>query len=144
VIGDARLSLARESGPPYGLLVLDAFSSDAIPMHLITREALDVYLSRVAHDGVLAFHVSNRHVSLGPVLARLAANARLTAVEQSHNVTAQQAQSGRSSSQWVVMARHRATLEPLLGDSRWTPLLPEDPVPLWTDDFSNILGAMKF
>ena len=72
VLGDARLSLARAPLHGYGLIVLDAFSSDAIPIHLMTTEALGLYLSRLAPGGALAFHISNRHLTLAPVLARLA------------------------------------------------------------------------
>ena len=72
VLGDARLSLARAPLHGYGLIVLDAFSSDAIPIHLMTTEALGLYLSRLAPAGVLAFHITNRHLTLAPVLARLA------------------------------------------------------------------------
>ena len=76
VLGDARLSLARAPLHGYGLIVLDAFSSDAIPIHLMTNEALGLYLSRLAPGGALAFHISNRHLTLAPVLARLALEPR--------------------------------------------------------------------
>src|SRR5262249_13650307 len=82
VLGDARLSLVNESAAQYGLIVLDAFSSDAIPIHLITQEALSLYLTRLAPDGVMAFHISNRHVLLNAILARLAASHQLAVLEQ--------------------------------------------------------------
>src|SRR5690606_18454711 len=72
--GDARLELAKDRGRAYALLVLDAFSSDAIPMHLITREAVALYRERLTDDGLIAIHISNRHLALGPVIARLAAD----------------------------------------------------------------------
>ena len=78
MLGDARLSLARAPEHGYGLLILDAFSSDAVPVHLMTSEALGLYLSRLAPGGVLAFHITNRHLTLAPVLARLALNHGLT------------------------------------------------------------------
>src|SRR5262249_12987779 len=76
ILGDARLKLeqriGQEGAKKYGLLVVDAFSSDAIPIHLINREALDIYLANLAEHGILVFHISNRHLDLEPVLANLA------------------------------------------------------------------------
>jgi hypothetical protein len=141
VLGDARLSLTSASGKKHGVLVLDAFSSDAIPVHLITREALGIYLQHLSEDGVLAFHISNRHLNLGPVIAALAADAGLAGVEQWHEVSSDRATGERSGSRWAVLSRDERTLEPLLAHSRWTPL--ERPTTrVWTDDYSNILGAI--
>jgi hypothetical protein len=143
VLGDARLSLAARPGERYGLVVLDAFNSDAIPMHLVTREAVALYLSRLTPDGVLAFHVSNRHLVLGPVLANLAADARLFAAEQVHLVTRAEAETGRTGSDWVVMSKDRGAIDRLLADERWVRLTPQPSAPLWTDDFSNILSVLR-
>ena len=76
MIGDARLSLARARPQQFGLIILDAFSSDAIPIHLLTREAMELYLSRLAPGGVIALHISNLHLSLSPVLGRVARRTR--------------------------------------------------------------------
>ena len=143
VLGDARLSLAARSGERYGVIVLDAFSSDAIPIHLMTREALAVYLSRLSPDGILAFHVSNRHLVLGPILANLAADAGLAAAEQVHQVTREEAETGRSGSDWVLMSRDASAIDTLLADERWVKLTPHPSAPLWTDDFSNILSVLR-
>lgn len=143
VLGDARLSLAASAEAQYGVLVVDAFSSDAIPVHLITREAMALYLNGLETDGVLAFHISNRHLDLAPVLSALAADAGLAGAEQSHEVSVDEAASGRNSSRWVVMARDPQILEPLLRDQRWAPLA-QPSVSLWTDDFSNLLSAFRF
>ena len=97
VIGDARLSLAADTGSRYDLIALDAFSSDAIPMHLLTHEAMSVYLSRLAPHGVLAIHVSNRHLRLDGVVGRLAAANGLVALEERDREGA--TPSGRSSRQ---------------------------------------------
>jgi spermidine synthase len=142
VIGDARLSLARTE-EHYDVLVLDAFSSDAIPVHLVTGEAISVYLNRLTPDGVLAFHISNRHLNLSPVLARLAADAGLTLLEQRHVVTPEEEARGRSSSHWILMTRAPRTLDPLLEDSRWSHAEELSSQP-WTDDFSNILSVLRF
>ena len=96
----------------YGLLILDAFSSDVIPVHLMTSEAMSLYRSKLAPDGVLAFHVSNRHLQLGPVLGRLAAHHGLIVLER---IDYQQSSAdiGKRPSKWVVMARDLRSLGPL-------------------------------
>jgi spermidine synthase len=142
VLGDARLSLARAPEREYGFMVLDAFSSDAIPVHLMTAEAIGLYLSRLAPGGVLAFHISNRHLSLAPVLARVALSHRLVVRLQQHSA-GQTVTGGPLSSGWMVMARTESDLGSLAGDTRW--IVPSVPAstPLWTDDFSNILSVMN-
>ena len=142
VLGDARLSMQRVR-ETYDVIVLDAFSSDAIPMHLITSEAVSLYLSHLNPWGVLLFHISNQHLLLGPVVARLAADHDLTALEQVDLMTEGPQPVGKSPSDWVVMARTANDLGPLVRDSRWrTPHASAD-TPLWTDDFSNILSVLR-
>jgi spermidine synthase len=140
VIGDARISLTRVPERSYDMLVLDAFSSDSIPIHLMTREAVALYLSRLAPGGVLVMHISNRHLTLGPIVARLAANEGLTAFQQIDRTGGQP--EGKSNSHWIVMARDGAALAPLAADSRWSALTAKPATPLWTDDFSNILSVL--
>jgi hypothetical protein len=148
-LGDARLSLSREPLPTldasngaYDVLVLDAFSSDAIPVHLLTTNALRLYASRLAPHGVMAFHISNRHIALRPVLARLAASQHLAAFARLDLVEADRAWAN-SSSDWVVMAKDETDLQPLASDPRWTRLAADDVEP-WTDDFSNIWTAIRW
>jgi len=142
VLGDARLSMARAPVNGYGLIVLDAFSSDAIPIHLMTAEALGLYLSRLGPAGALAFHISNRHLALAPVLARLAVRHGLAFRLQQHLVD-QAITPGQFSSDWMVMARTASDLGSLATDGRWrTPSIPPS-TPLWTDDFSNILSVLR-
>ena len=136
VLGDARLSLVR-GGAKHDLLVLDAFSSDAIPMHLMTREAVEIYFRHLADDGVLAFHVSNRHLNLRPVLGAIAADLGVSAVAQFDGDTA----SGRTASEWLLMARSSESFRTLASDSRW--VIPERASRAWTDGFSDILGALR-
>ena len=143
VLGDARLAIAHAKPNEFGLIVLDAFNSDAIPVHLVTREALSLYLSKLLPDGVLAFHISNRHLRLAPVLARLAASHGLTAIRQFHSVTRDQAAAGQSESEWILMARDERYLEPLVDDSRWTRQAASPSAPLWSDDFSNVLSVLE-
>jgi hypothetical protein len=141
VIGDARQSLKRVPEGAYDLLVLDAFSSDSIPMHLMTREAVALYLSRIAAGGALVVHISNRHMRLAPVLARLAASHGLASLEQSEPDDGAGPE-GKQRSHWVVMARSRADFGALNDDTRWSALVPSASFPLWTDDFTNILSVL--
>jgi hypothetical protein len=143
VLGDARLSLARDGTSPYDLIVLDAFSSDSIPVHLLTREALSLYVSRLAPGGALAFHISNSHLSLGPIIARLAADHGLVAIDQLER-GAESWPDGKTASHWSILARSGADLGALNQDPRWTPLVATASVPLWTDDFSNLVSALHF
>jgi hypothetical protein len=141
VLGDARLSLARRADPRYALLVLDAFSSDGIPVHLLTTEALQLYLARLAPNGVLAFHISNRHLHLRPVLAAVAEEWGLTALVQRDSAAV--AAEGRYASEWMLMARSSEALGALVEYTRWThPIVPAG-THVWTDDFSDVLGVLK-
>lgn len=142
VLGDARLSLKNAHDRRYGLIVLDAFSSDAIPIHLMTREALQLYLARLAPGGVLAFHISNRHLSLEPVLARLAEQLTLASLTRRDRIPEEESAAGKTSSDWLVMARDRGDLGGLTGDARWSASRTSARVSLWTDDFSNILSVL--
>jgi hypothetical protein len=139
VLGDARLTLS-ESGVAHDILVLDAFSSDAIPIHLLTTEALRTYETRLAPNGVLAFHISNRHIKLAPVIARLARERGLTAVTRLDKAV--DSKHGFEASEWVVMARRPERLQALVADTRWTPLIA-DARAAWTDDFSNIWSELR-
>ena len=142
VIGDARVSLARVPERTYDLLALDAFSSDSIPIHLMTREAVDLYASRLAPRGVILMHVSNRHLRLAPVVGRLAAERGLTALHQIESSRSGWAE-GKSGSHWIVLAHREADLGALATDPRWKRLDPSPSAPLWTDDFSNILSVLS-
>src|SRR5206468_10501498 len=108
VLGDGRLYLLQAPPHKYGLVILDAFSSDAIPVHLLTSEALSLYLTRLSPGGAIAFHISNRHLSLGPIVQRLAIAHGLVAVEQMQFVSQSEADAGKSPSDWVIMARNEA------------------------------------
>ncbi len=145
VIGDARISLALASDRQYRLFVLDAFSSDVIPVHLLTREALQLYLSKLDEDGILFFHISNRYMNLVPVLDRLASNLSLLAlVRHDDQPTQAEREDGKFPSRWVVMARRQAILTEFLSDPRWKPLTGRSTGDLWTDDYSNILRVINW
>jgi hypothetical protein len=143
VLGDARLQLARAE-ERYDLLVIDAFSSDAIPVHLLTREAIALYRSRLAEGGVLAFNISNRFLDLEPVLGDLATDAGLAnlALEQVR-MTPKDYQQGRSPSHWVVLAEDERTLAPLKRTSPWGKIEPRPGRRVWSDDYSNLLEVLN-
>lgn len=140
VLGDARLALEREAPQGFDLLAVDAFSGDAVPVHLLTAEAMDVYLRHMKPDGIVAFHVSNRYLELAPVVARIAALKGVHAVLVSDDAKDSK---WLNSTDWVLVARNPGVLarEPLRGAA--SPVaLPADTRP-WTDDFNNLLGVLK-
>ena len=155
-VGDARLELdkiAKIAPASFDILVIDAFSSDTIPLHLLTYEALEVYSHTLAFDGLLLIHISNRHVDLAPVLAA-EAKAHGWAAALRHNVPVKKKDSFLlASSNWVAMARNPALLERLtgkMGDERnpseveWKPLIVDPSVPVWRDDYASILPVMDW
>jgi hypothetical protein len=138
VLGDARLTIARADAGEFRLIVLDAFSSDAIPTHLLTREAFAVYREKLAPGGVITVHISNRHLHLDGVLAALARDAGLDArIARGRRDDA----SNPARATWVVLARTEAELGPLAHDPRWESLR-DAKGPLWTDDHSDLLGVI--
>jgi hypothetical protein len=144
ILGDARLKL-QEDGPLYDLLVIDAFTSDAIPLHLLTREALAMYKCRLAPGGLLAFNISNRYLDLEPVLGGLASDAGLLAwVGRDLLLTDSERKEGKSPSLWVLMAREQSDLGPLAESARWEPLASKPGARVWTDDFSNLFGVFRW
>jgi len=134
VIADGRIGLA-DSDEQYNLIVLDAFSSDAIPAHLLTREAIAIYLQRLTPDGVLAFHISNRYLDLEPVLAGAAADHGLAAAIYYSDGDEE---SLKYSSIWVVMSREQRRIDELDG---WQSLTPHQLH--WTDQFSDIVSILR-
>ena len=145
VLGDARLSLRDAPAHSYGMIVLDAFSGDSIPTHLLTREALALYLSKLAPNGILAFHISNRYVDLHGVLGNLAHDAGLSCLANDDaQVSEDEARKGKFASSWVVMARDPNGLAVLTGESGWRSLLAAPGSRVWADDFSNIVSILRF
>ena len=136
VRGDARLSLEQARPREYGLLVADAFSSDAIPTHLLTREALALYRRKLRPDGVLAFHISNRFLNLEPVLGELAGREGLTCLAQDEAPQIRPPR-GKHPSHWVVMAAPGTDLGQLVIDPRWKPCRRTPGNAAWSDDFSS-------
>ena len=137
ILGDARLRLSEAPAGKYGLLIMDAFSSDSVPAHLLTTEAMDLYLDKLSADGVLAFHISNRYLNLEPLLSGLSKRAGLSAFIRRDN---ERNVSGKYPSVWVVMARNDAALGAIATDDRWQRVQGDI---VWTDDFSNVLSLLK-
>lgn len=144
VTGDGRLTFAREPVGAYDLIVIDTFSSDAIPAHMITREALALYLGRLRPNGIVAFHITNQYLDLVPVLARLAADAGVAALMPGPRLDIQlDERLAALPSSWVAMARDPARFAQLAAEENWGPLPKAPSARVWTDDFSNVLGALK-
>jgi spermidine synthase len=145
VPGDGRLSLGAAPDSSYGLIVLDAFSSDAIPSHLLTREALRLYLRKLEGSGLLAFHISNNRLDLEPTVANLAHDGQLVALAQfDERVSPDEARAGKTPSHWVVLARRWEDLRALPHNQQWHALSARPDKTLWTDDFSNIFEVIKW
>ena len=143
VLGDARLSLQKTADGQFGTLVLDAYNSDTIPLHLITREALALYLRKLAPDGALIFHISNRHLRLERVLGVLAQNAGLICLAKGES-SPSFLTTGKLSSKWVVMARSPATLGRLMFDPKWLQPPPHLKTKLWTDDYASVFSVFDW
>jgi spermidine synthase len=143
VLGDARIALEKEPRGSFDVLVIDAFSSDAIPVHLLTREALQLYLEKLDAGGMIAFHISNNFLTLAPLVANLARDAGLLCLER-YDVQGQSVSMGKATAQWVVMARSAEGLGPLAHDPRWRPVSAQSALAAWTDDFSNPLSVVRW
>ena len=140
VLGDARLNLEREAPQDYDLLAIDAFSSDSIPVHLITREAMAVYLKHVKPEGVIAFHVTNRFLRLAPVVKRIADEYRLHAA-----LIIDEAEDNDSlaKTDWVLVSRRRERLDHKEIADAASEITEIPGLRLWTDDFNNLFQILK-
>ncbi len=137
-LGDARLTLEREAPERFDVLAVDAFSSDAIPVHLITKEAMEVYLKHMKPDGIVAFHVSNRFLNLGPVVARIAKAAGAHAV----NVY-EKGEDDKTQSDWVLVSRDRRVLDAPEIKAVSDPVEEQPSWRMWTDDYNNLIQVLK-
>ena len=144
VIGDARLSLAKEPTARFSVLILDAFSSDAIPVHLLTREAFALYERVLDEHGVLFVHISNKHLDLKPVVASLAKDADLVALMQDHEPDEKADGALAYASEWVALAPKSADLGSLATDSRWEAVPSRAGYQVWTDDYSNVFNVIRW
>ncbi len=144
VVGDARLTITKEEDETFDLFVIDAFTSDAIPVHMLTKEAIELFLNKLKPQGVVLLHTSNRHLDLEGVLAStLKMLPEGTAGLIMHDVHARKEKNpGETSSSVVIFTKSEAALEPYRELDGVSELVDRDP-PLraWTDDYSDILGA---
>ena len=147
VLGDARLMLARQSSGQMDILALDAFSSDAVPTHLLTREAFAVYARALQSRGLLLIHVSNRYMDLVPVVAAAARDGGWRAALLDYNPTDVEAKRKAGRSIWVALARDPAVLAALMSSSRdqgdWQAVRVSPRTKAWSDDFASILPLLK-
>ncbi|MHC2255367.1 hypothetical protein ACVILK_005059 [Bradyrhizobium embrapense] len=138
-LGDARLTL-QASPDRYNLIVLDAFSSDSIPVHLLTREAIAGYLSKLTPHGVILVHISNRHLDLAPIMANVARSQGLIALFKEGHPAGDVMTTLRSASRVVMLARTPEDAGEAV--RHWSAMPPDPASALWTDDYSNLLGPM--
>lgn len=146
VLGDARLTLSRQPRARFAALVLDAFSSDAVPVHLLTREAFRLYDQLLQSDGFLLINVTNRYLDLEPVIAALAADAGYVGRIARHlSGSMRESAEVDYACDWVVLARRTEDIEWLVrGTDTWVDLVPPaHPIP-WSDDYSNIFSAIRW
>jgi hypothetical protein len=141
-LGDARLTLADAPDGSYDAIIVDAFSSDAIPIHLITREAMAIYKAKLTPNGIVAVHVSNRHLELASVVAGIAvANGMIARVNESADITENDAEYIFAGTV-VAVARSDEDLGPIGQSEYWELQTPDPKQWVWTDDYSNIIGAL--
>ena len=145
VLGDGRLTIARATDHKYGMIILDAFNSDAIPIHLLTKEAVELYLSKLKTDDLLVFHISNRFLNLEPLMGSLAKTLRLVClIKNDSDVRDEDQFKGKFQSTYVVMGRNGSIIKKLSTDSSWNKVAVKFKTPTWTDKYSNVLSLLKW
>lgn len=143
IAGDGRLRIQNQPDDHYDIIVVDAFSSGSIPVHLLTREAIELYLDKLTEDGVMLFNVSNRVLNLPPILADIAGDLDIPAVVMTDDyVTQQEEDYGKDPSVWVFLAHHQEPLEFLRHHSRAQSLKADPYRKVWTDSYSDIISPL--
>ena len=141
VIGDGRLSIEKAGDHEFDLLILDAFDSDSIPAHLVSREAIRTYLSKLKPDGLLLFHVSNRFMDVESLVAAVVTDAALEARVRYDD---DEEPTGKSTSDYVAAARRSADLGSLAENENWSEVAKPQGIAPWTDDYSNMLTIIRW
>jgi hypothetical protein len=145
VLGDARLRLREAPDRTYRLIVLDAFSSDSLPVHLVTREAIRLYRSRLDEGGVLAFNLSNRYLDLDPLIGRQAEDAGLVCrIGYDLAISPEESEAGKQPSIWAVLAASERDLGSLASDPRWRRPRTRPGSRAWTDDYSDLTRYLRW
>jgi hypothetical protein len=142
ILGDARLTLAEAPDGAYDLIIVDAFSSDAIPIHLLTREAMAIYLKKLSAHGMVVVHVSNRHLELASVVAGIAAANGLTTLVSEGADIDEAANPYKFAATVAAVARNEDDFGDLAQSADWTLESPDPNQWVWSDDYSNIVGAV--
>lgn len=140
-VGDGRIEASKKPDHYYSVIIADAYSSDALPIHLLTKEAVAMYLSKLRSGGVLAFHITNRHLNLAPILASMANDLQVPVLSKSYPKDTQDPLV--FTTDWVIMTYNQALIERLISDNGWQPLPAQENGPVWSDDFSNILDVLR-
>ena len=143
VLGDGRLTVADEPDGAFDLLVVDAFSGDAIPAHLLTIEAVELYTSKLAPDGLLAFNVSNRYVDVQAIVAAVLRALDLPIAVPADAAPGDPAPPEKEPSGWVVSGVDQAAVDAIVGPFDDGPVVASDTRP-WTDDFSDIVSVIRW
>jgi hypothetical protein len=145
ILGDGRLTMARAPERGYGMIILDAFSSDAIPVHLLTKEALMLYASKLEAHGIIVFHISNNYLNLETLLANLAKELDLECLVK-YDTPAERVEQyrGKYPSDYVVMGKFDPLTEKSLINAGWLKAATGQSELIWTDKYSNIISLFKW
>lgn len=141
VIGDARLTLA-DAKEPFDLIILDAFSSDNVPVHLLTREAMELYRSRLTSNGVIVMNITNRNIALTDAVAASARAAGLRAIHKRDPATPDFNTTFHARAEIAVLAKREEDFGALTAEKDWTAPALDPSFRTWTDDYSDIVGAI--
>jgi SAM-dependent methyltransferase len=141
VVGDGRLAIQHSPDAEFDLLVLDAFNSDSIPAHLISREALAIYRTKVKPDGVILIHVSNRYLKIQELVSALVTDANLPALVR---IDDDDSAAGKARSTFIAAALNAESIAPLKEKWDWIKVFTPDGFTPWTDDYSNLLGILRW
>lgn len=145
VLGDGRLTVRAAADQHYGLMIIDAFSSDAIPVHLITAEAVRLYLDKLHNGGLLVFHISNRYLDLEPLLGNIAeVYGCAAAAREDLAVDEDLVQRGKTASHYVALSTDHTRIRQLCQVSGWRPARTDPGLRVWTDQYSNVLSVLKW
>ncbi|MCW5823996.1 MAG: fused MFS/spermidine synthase [Cyanobacteria bacterium TGS_CYA1] len=141
--GDGRIEMAKEPDKSFSYIVVDAYSSDAIPLHLMTKEAIALYQNKLTDGGAISFHITSTYYDVSPVLARAAQSLGLYAIYLDDYQKEDSLAPEEADSKWVVLAKDPALVRKLIEEFKWTPIKIEDDVRLWTDDYCDILSVLR-
>lgn len=141
--GDGRLEITKEPDKSYSYIVVDAYSSDSIPLHLMTREAIAIYNQKLAEGGAIAFHITSTYYDVSGVLAKAAQSLGLYALELDDYRDSDSLAPEEADSKWVVLAKDKELVRKLVEEYQWRPIKINDRMRIWTDDYCDILSVLR-